>query len=231
MEIKYIAHLYNDFKTKFGLPRQSGLAEHLMSKIVMEPEYRVAEAFRGIEDYGRLWLLWEFHEAKTASGWSPTVRPPRLGGNVRVGVFATRSPFRPNSIGLSCVKLERFHIDGKDGPVLFVSGADLQNGTPILDIKPYLPYADSWPEAPAGFTDTREKKTLAVEYAVPLPADMTAEQAAALDEALKNDPRPAYQSDPDRVYGMRYGNWDVRFRVDGGKLVVEEVYLSPLSSE
>ncbi|MBQ6164066.1 MAG: tRNA (N6-threonylcarbamoyladenosine(37)-N6)-methyltransferase TrmO [Clostridia bacterium] len=223
MEVRYIARLYNDFNTKFGLPRQSGMADHLLSRIVMEKPYRVAEAFRGIEGYERLWLVWEFHEAKKEGEWSPTVRPPRLGGNERVGVFATRSPYRPNAIGLSCVKLEKFYIDEKEGPVLIVSGADLQNGTPILDIKPYLPYADSYPKAAAGFTDTTEKKTLAVRYAVSLPSDMTAEQRAALDEALKNDPRPAYQSDPDRVYGMSYGKWDVRFGVVGDELIVREV--------
>ncbi len=223
MEVRYIARLYNDFNTKFGLPRQSGMAEHLLSRIVMEKPYRVAEAFRGIEGYERLWLVWEFHEAKKEGEWSPTVRPPRLGGNERVGVFATRSPYRPNAIGLSCVKLEKFYIDEIEGPVLIVSGADLQNGTPILDIKPYLPYADSYPKAAAGFTDTTEKKTLAVRYAVSLPSDMTAEQRAALDEALKNDPRPAYQSDPDRVYGMSYGKWDVRFGVVGDELIVREV--------
>ena len=220
MEFEYIARLHNDFRTKFGLPRQSGLAEHLYSRVVMEKPYRIAEAFRGIEDFDRLWLLWEFHEAKKENGWSPTVRPPRLGGNERVGVFATRSPFRPNSIGLTCVKLERFYIDEKDGPVLIVSGADMQDGTPIFDIKPYIPYADSYPDAAGGFTDKREKKTLAVAYNAPIPDGMTELQREALDEALKNDPRPAYQSDPDRVYGMAYGRWDVRFNVRGDTLTV-----------
>ena len=226
MNVEYIAYLYNDFKTKFGLPRQSGMAEHLLSKIVMEKTYRVAEAFRGIDGYERLWLVWEFHEAKKEGEWSPTVRPPRLGGNERVGVFSTRSPYRPNAIGLSCVKLEKFYIDEKDGPVLIVSGADLQNGTPILDIKPYLPYADSYPDAAAGFTDTTEKKTLNVTYEVSLPSKMSDAQRAALDEALKNDPRPAYQSDPDRVYGMRYAQWDVRFVVDGEMLIVKQIIRS-----
>ena len=219
-DFQCIAKIQNDFKTKFGLPRQSGMAEHLISKIVMEKPFRVPDAFRGIEEFERLWLIWEFHTAKKEGEWSPTVRPPRLGGNERVGVFATRSPYRPNSVGLTCVKLEKYYIDKNDGPVLIVSGADLQDGTPIFDIKPYLPYADSYPDAAAGFTDRRQKKTLSVVYGAPVPAGMSDPQRKALDEALKNDPRPAYQSDPDRVYGMRYGSWDVRFRVSGETLTV-----------
>ncbi|MBR1812032.1 MAG: tRNA (N6-threonylcarbamoyladenosine(37)-N6)-methyltransferase TrmO [Clostridia bacterium] len=218
-----IAVIHNDFKEKFGLPRQSGLSVHLLSEIIMEPPYRNPDAFRGIEDFERLWLLWEFSEAKKADGWSPTVRPPRLGGNQRMGVFATRSPFRPNAIGLTCVKLEKFEITEKYGPVLTVSGADLMDGTPILDIKPYLPYADSYPDAAAGFTAQIPKPTLQIVWRAAVPPDMTPAQRLALEEALADDPRPAYQNDPVRVYGMAYGSWNVKFVIDGAVATVCEI--------
>ncbi|MBQ3229614.1 MAG: tRNA (N6-threonylcarbamoyladenosine(37)-N6)-methyltransferase TrmO [Clostridia bacterium] len=219
--IKPIAYISNDLKTKFGVPRQSGLAKELISKIIFEPEYRIADALRGITDFSHLWLIWGFSEARRES-WSPTVRPPRLGGNERVGVFATRSPFRPNSLALSCVKLERIEQDAELGNILVVSGADLMNGTPIYDIKPYLPYADSVPEASGGFAPDGGK-TLSVQYAEGSLSALSSEQRTALIELLERDPRPQYHSDPDRVYGMEYGDFEVKFRVDGKVLYLLSV--------
>ncbi|MBQ9848134.1 MAG: tRNA (N6-threonylcarbamoyladenosine(37)-N6)-methyltransferase TrmO [Clostridia bacterium] len=219
--IKPIAYISNDLKTKFGVPRQSGLAKELISKIIFEPEYRIADALRGITDFSHLWLIWGFSEARRES-WSPTVRPPRLGGNERVGVFATRSPFRPNSLALSCVKLERIEQDAALGNILVVSGADLMNGTPIYDIKPYLPYADSVPEASGGFAPDGGK-TLSVQYAEGSLSALSSEQRTALIELLERDPRPQYHSDPDRVYGMEYGDFEVKFRVDGKVLYLLSV--------
>lgn len=219
--IKPIAYISNDLKTKFGIPRQSGLAKELISKIIFEPEYRIADALRGITDFSHLWLIWGFSEARRES-WSPTVRPPRLGGNERVGVFATRSPFRPNSLALSCVKLERIEQDAELGNILVVSGADLMNGTPIYDIKPYLPYADSVPEASGGFAPDGGK-TLSVQYAEGSLSALSSEQRTALIELLERDPRPQYHSDPDRVYGMEYGDFEVKFRVDGKVLYLLSV--------
>lgn len=213
-----IARICNDYTGKFGIPRQSGLAPDLVSKIVMEPAYRQTDAFRGIESYSRLWLVWVFSE-NIDRGWSPTVRPPKLGGNERRGVFAARSPFRPNPIGLSCVKLEKFEPEGGPGPVLWVSGADLMNGTPILDIKPYVPYADAFPEAAVGFSTPGDDRCH-VRTLVPYPAEMTQRQRAALEEILAQDPRPGYQDDPERVYGMYYGVWNVRFRSQNGEIVI-----------
>lgn len=220
--MKMIARIQNGFETKFGVPRQSGLAGSVISRIVFEPEYRSPEALRGLEDFSHLWLIWEFSEAKRDT-WSPTVRPPRLGGNTRMGVFATRSPFRPNPIGLSCVKIEEIRLQSDEGPVIFVSGADLMNGTPIYDIKPYLPYADCHPEAAGGFTDAVERKRLIVNCPSELLAQIPEAHRAAVLEILSQDPRPSYQHDPERVYGMAYAGMDVRFRVDGERLTVTEI--------
>ena len=213
--MEVIARIRNDFPTKFGLPRQSGLAPSLRSKIVFEPAYRVPEALRGLDGFSHIWLIWGFSEAK---GWQPTVRPPRLGGNVRMGVFATRSPFRPNPIGLSSVRLDRIGTEGADGPVLYVSGADLMDGTPIYDIKPYLPGVDAHPEASEGFVGTRAQTLLDVAIAPVLAARLDEGQLAALREILAQDPRPAYHDDPERVYGLSYAGLDIHFTVAGQRL-------------
>lgn len=215
-----IAHIYNDYTEKFGVPRQSGLNPALLSRIVMEPAFRAPEAFRGIEAYSHLWLIWEFSQVPADAPFSPTVRPPRLGGNTRVGVFATRSPFRPNRLGLSCVELVRLE-ETADGPVLIVAGADLMNGTPVYDIKPYLPYADAVPDARVNEALSRE--LLAVEIPEELAVQLPTDKLPALTEMLALDPRPAYQDDPQRVYGVRFGAYNVRFRVEGGVLHVTGV--------
>jgi len=220
MEI--IARIHNDFATKFGLPRQSGLVPQLRSVIVFEEPYRVPEALRGLEDYSHLWLLWEFHQAKREN-WSPTVRPPRLGGNARMGVFATRSPFRPNNIGLSCVKLEEIRRDEKLGHVLVVSGADLMDGTPIYDIKPYLPYADCHPEATGGFAHRVKDYALQVVLPDELKAKVPGDKLEALLGVLAQDPRPGYQRDPQRVYGFAFGGMEVKFTVEGDTLTVQSI--------
>ena len=194
--LRVIARIHSDFPTKFGIPRQSGLVEALRAAVVFEPEYRNPDALRGLEGFSHLWLIWQFSQAVRES-WSPTVRPPRLGGNTRMGVFATRSPFRPNPIGLSCVRLERIEQHPQWGPVLWVAGADLMDGTPIYDVKPYLPYADCRPEAAGGF-------------------------ASQPKEA--QDPRPTYQHDPDRVYGLAFGGWEVKFTVAEDVLTVREIF-------
>ena len=212
MEMKPIGWIRSDFESKFGIPRQSGLVEELRAQVVFAPEYRVREAFRGLEGFSHLWLLWEFSETVRQS-WSPTVRPPRLGGNRRMGVFATRSPFRPNPIGLSCVRLERVELDSPDGPVLHVLGADLLNGTPIFDIKPYLPYADCRVDATGGFAPDYEKNRLTVEFPPELAAKVPGEKLAALTAILAGDPRPSYQKDPGRVYGMSFAGLEVKFSV------------------
>ena len=217
--MKIIAHITTDFPTKFGIPRQSGCVESLRGRIIMEPEYRQPEAFRGLEDFSHIWLLWEFSEA-IRSDWSPTVRPPRLGGNVRKGVFATRSPFRPNPLGLSCVKLEKIEFDKKLGPVLYVTGADLMDRTPIYDIKPYLPEFDSHPSALGGFTAQINKKALEVAIPEELLLKLPEELRQPLREVLAHDPRPGYQEDPHRIYGMPFGGFDVRFWVAEGILRV-----------
>lgn len=222
MEIKPIAHINTDFKEKFGIPRQSGLVEALQASIVFEPEYRVPDAVRGLEEFSHIWLLWEFSRAHRES-WSPTVRPPRLGGNKRVGVFATRSPFRPNALGLSVVRLEGVETDGPTGPVLHVSGADLLDGTPIYDIKPYLPYADAIPGASGGFTDQTARRLLTVECPQELLTALPPEKREALLAVLAQDPRPSYQSDPDRVYGMAFAGAEIRFTVEGGTLTVRGI--------
>lgn len=220
MEI--IAHLHNDFPTKFGLPRQSGLVDTLESVIVFTPEYRVPEALRGLEDFSHLWLVWQFHQAQRET-WSPTVRPPRLGGNTRLGMFATRSPFRPNPIGLTCVKLEKIVRDPRLGHILYVTGADMMDGTPILDIKPYIPYADCHPEASGSFADVHAEDRLTVDFPDALLARVPEDRRATLLSALAQDPRPAYQHDPDRVYGFSYAGLEVRFTVCGDTLTVTGV--------
>ncbi len=221
-EMRIIARIHNDFPTKFGIPHQSNRLDALKATIVFEKEYRVRDAVRGLEEYSYIWLLWQFSEA-VRDDWSPTVRPPRLGGNTRMGVFATRSPFRPNNIGLSSVKLEKIEQDPVLGPVLHISGADLMDGTPIYDIKPYLPYVDSHPEAAGGFTDRIEDYRLEVEFPEPLMEQIPKEQREALLEVLANDPRPRYQNDPDRLYGIAYGQKDIQFRVKDKKLQVANV--------
>ncbi len=217
-EMKVIARIRSDFPEKFGIPRQSGLVPQLRAKIVFEPEFRNADALRGIEGFSHLWLIWRF-SAAVRETWSPTVRPPRLGGNERVGVFATRSPFRPNAVGLSCVKLEGVAHEEGSGDVLIVSGADLMDGTPIYDVKPYLPYADAHPEARGGFAPS-PKETVAVDCPPELLAALPEGQREALLGVLAQDPRPQYQHDPERVYGMSFGGWDVKFRVCGERLEV-----------
>ena len=220
-EITPIARIETDFGTKFGIPRQAGLVQELKGRIVFEPAYRSAEAVRGIENYTHLWLIWQFSE-NIRNDWSPTVRPPRLGGNTRVGVFATRSPFRPNALGLSCVRLEALETDRQLGPVLLVSGADLMNGTPIFDIKPYIPYADCIPEASEGFAP-RPEAMLEVFFAEGTEAAVPCGKLEALKAVLRCDPRPRYQDDPERVYGMEFAGMDIHFCVDGNKLTVTEV--------
>ena len=221
-QVKVIAHIRSDFSTKFGIPRQSGLVDELTARIVFTPPFRNEAALRGLEGFSHIWLIWAFHQAQRAD-WSPTVRPPRLGGNTRMGVFATRSPFRPNSIGLSSVRLEKTELHPELGPVLHISGADLMNGTPIYDIKPYLPYADSHPEVRGGFTDKIEDYRLKVEFPETLIEKVPAEQREALVEVLANDPRPRYQNKPDKIYGLAYGSNDIHFTVREKKLTVCDV--------
>ena len=220
--VHVIARIHSDFSTKFGIPRQSGLVDALRSTVIFEPEFRSSEAVRGLEGFSHIWLLWQFSRA-VRDGWSPTVRPPRLGGNGRLGVFASRSPFRPNPIGLSAVRLVGVELGGGDGPLLHVAGADLMDGTPIYDIKPYIPYADAHPEATGGFTDAVPRRTLAVDCPPPLLEAVPAEKRGALLGVLAEDPRPSYQNDPRRVYGMSFAGVDVRFTVEGDRLTVREV--------
>ena len=220
--IQVIARMHSDFATKFGIPRQSGLVEELRSTIVFEPEFRNADALRGIEGFSHLWIIWQFSEA-VRTGWSPTVRPPRLGGNTRMGVFATRSPFRPNNLGLSCVKLLGVEETAEHGFVLHVGGADLMDGTPIFDIKPYVPYADAHPEAVGGFTDTADAFLLDVAFPDALLAILPAEKRQAAISVLSHDPRPSYQRKPDRVYGLTFAGYDIRFTVEDTILTVVAV--------
>ncbi len=220
MEMTPIAHIRSDFATKFGIPRQSGLVEELAAQVVFAPGYRDASALRGIEGFSHLWLLWEFSQSR---GWSPTVRPPRLGGNKRLGVFATRSPFRPNPIGLSCVRLIEVRQDRELGPVLVVAGADLMDGTPIYDIKPYLPYADCRPDAVGGFASAPREDGLEVSCPQELLEAVTEDKRAGLLAVLAQDPRPRYQDDPDRTYGMSFSGLEVKFRVEGERLTVTEI--------
>ena len=220
MDINPIAYIRTEFPEKFGIPRQSGLADNLRARIIFEPEYRNQDAVRGLEGFSHIWLIWEF-SANRRSCWQPTVRPPRLGGNVHMGVFATRSPFRPNPLGLSCVKLERIDMDDREGPVIHVRGADLMDGTPIYDIKPYIKYSDSRPHAVCGYVDDLPERTLKVilpEECSSLIEDKTV--IPALVETLSLDPRPSYHDDPERVYGLSFADLNVRFKVKDGVLNV-----------
>lgn len=217
-----VARMRSDFATKFGIPRQSGLVQDLRSTIVFEPKYRNPEALRGIEGYDYLWLIWQFSEA-VREEWSPTVRPPRLGGNARMGVFATRSPFRPNSLGLSCVRLLGVEHTQEFGTVLHVGGADLMDGTPIFDVKPYVPYADSHPDAKGGFTDGAGEYLLQVDFPQTLLEKLPEEKRSAAVGVLSHDPRPSYQRKPGRIYGLSFAGWDIRFTVDGDILTVVDI--------
>lgn len=220
MELTPIAHIRSDFSEKFGIPRQSGLVEELTAAVVFEPEYRDPSALRGLEGFSHLWLIWEFSRSR---GWSPTVRPPRLGGNKRLGVFATRSPFRPNPLGLSCVRLVEVRQDRALGPVLVVAGADLLDGTPIYDVKPYLPYADCKPDAVGGFAAQPKGADLTVDCPPALLDRVPEDKRSALLDVLAQDPRPRYQDDPARVYGMAFAGLEVKFRVAGERLTVTEI--------
>ncbi len=217
--MKVIGHIRTDFPSKFGIPRQSGLIDGLKGKIILEPEYRNPQVYKGIEEFSHIWLLWEFSEAKKEH-WSATVKPPRLGGKKRMGVFATRAPFRPNNIGLSCVKLDRVEQDEKDGPVLWVAGVDLLDGTPIYDIKPYIPLTDCHPEASEGYTRETKIHELKVEFPEKLLNQYPEEKRQAVLGILAQDPRPTYFQDPERVYGVPFAGFDVKFRVDGDLLIV-----------
>ena len=228
MEFKIvpIAHIRTDFPEKFGIPRQSGVVAELKGQIVFEPEFRNPDMLKGLEEFSHLWIIWQFSENLDAAGnvrWSPTVRPPRLGGNTRLGVFATRSPFRPNPIGISVAKIENIELNTPDGPVINVRGADMVDGTPIYDIKPYIPYADSIPDAKGGFTDNMEYKTLNVTWQIDK-KDIPEDVCQSLEKILSNDPRPHYQNDPDRIYGMSYAGYEVKFRVSGDVVFIIQVY-------
>lgn len=222
IQIDIIARMHSDFATKFGIPRQSGLVEALRSTIVFEPEYRNADALRGIEDFSHLWIIWQFSEA-VRQGWSPTVRPPRLGGNTRLGVFATRSPFRPNNLGLSCVQLLGAEHTEKFGTVLHVGGADLMDGTPIFDIKPYIPYSDCKPQATGGFTDHAADFLLQVDFPPALLEKLPESKRLAAIGVLSHDPRPAYQRTAGRIYGLAFAGHNIRFTVTDKTLTVVEV--------
>lgn len=224
--MKIIAHIHTDFPTKFGVPRQSGLIEALKGIVVFEPEYRNPEAVRGLESFSHIWLIWKFSEAVRET-WSPTVRPPRLGGNTRIGVFATRSPFRPNPIGLSSVKLDKIEMHPDFGPLLHISGADLMDKTPIYDIKPYLTYTDCHLEAMGGFTESLADRRLEVDFPKELLHLIPEERREAVLAVLAHDPRPSYQNDPQRIYGLEFAGVDIRFTVQDSILSVCEVV--PLS--
>ncbi|MDD6967424.1 MAG: tRNA (N6-threonylcarbamoyladenosine(37)-N6)-methyltransferase TrmO [Candidatus Faecousia sp.] len=217
-----IARMHSDFGSKFGIPRQSGLVESLQSTICFEPEFRNEDALRGIEEFSHLWIIWQFSEA-VRQGWSPTVRPPRLGGNTRMGVFATRSPFRPNNLGLSCVRLLGVERTEEYGTVLHVGGADLMDGTPIFDLKPYIPYSDCKPEASGGFTDRAGSFLLEVDFPDELLNKLPVQKREAAIGVLSHDPRPSYQDDPQRIYGLSFAGFNIRFRVQGKLLTVLEV--------
>ena len=222
VNIQIIARMHSDFATKFGIPRQSGLVEELRSTIIFEPEFRNPDALRGIEDFSHLWIIWQFSGA-VRQGWSPTVRPPRLGGNTRMGVFATRSPFRPNNLGLSSVKLLGVEHTEKYGAVLHVGGADLMDGTPIFDIKPYIPYGDCHPEATGGFTDQAGEFLLKVDFPSRLLHILPPDKREAAAKVLSHDPRPSYQRNPGRIYGLTFAGYDIRFKVNDDVLTVVEV--------
>ena len=220
--MKIIARIRNDFKEKFGIPRQSGIADGFLSEIVFEPEYRVPEALRGIDGYSHLWLIWQFSEA-VRDGWSPTVRPPRLGGNKRMGVFATRSPFRPNSIGLSSVRLVEIKPTKSEGTILVVSGADLLDGTPIYDIKPYLPFTDSHPDAIGGFADEVKNYSLEVDFPEKLLLAVDESKRNGLIKLLSGDPRPSYIDDGERIYTFSFADYEISFKVIDKRLTVTNV--------
>lgn len=222
ISMKIIARMKSDFPDKFGIPRQSGIVQSLTATIVFEPEYRNIDALRGLEDFSHLWIIWQFSKA-VRDHWSPTVRPPRLGGNTRMGVFATRSPFRPNAIGLSSVKILSIEQTNEFGPVIHVSGADLMDGTPILDIKPYIPYSDCHTDATGGFTDAAADFILTVEIAPELLHRVPEGKQQALMDVLSHDPRPSYQNDSERVYGLSFADLNIRFRVCGKVLTVLEI--------
>ena len=230
MEIEPIAYIKTDFKEKFGIPRQSSLASNTVGKITFKKEFRNPDALKGLEGFSHLWLIWEFSaNSNKSDGWSPLVRPPRLGGNTYMGVFATRSPFRPNPLGLSCVELERVDWDAQDGPVILVKGADLMDGTPIDDIKPYIGYADSRPEAVCGYVDALEEKTLKVVIPENIKAVIADEKISnALSEVLSLDPRPSYHNDPDREYGMSFAGYNVKFRIVE-ECGVQNLYVTDIS--
>lgn len=219
--MKIIAHIKNDFTSKFGIPRQSGLVPEMMSQIIFEPEFRNPDAIRGLEDFSHLWLIWNFSQSKPTE--SLTVRPPRLGGNKRMGVFATRSPFRPNPIGLSCVQIEKIEIDADLGPVISVLSADLMDGTPIYDIKPYIPYADCIPNAVGGFADNVKEYRLNVNMPSDICGDIDEKFKSALYEILANDPRPSYQNEPERIYSFEFGGYKIRFKADEKNLTLTEL--------
>ncbi len=222
MELVRIAVAESDYTSKFGVPRQSGLVEEVITTIVFEKAFRSEEALRGLEEFSHIWLIWGFDKAER-KGWSPTVRPPRLGGNRRIGVFATRSPYRPNGLGLSCVRLLEIRKEPGKGTVLKVAGADLMNGTPIYDIKPYLPYADAQAEATGGFTDRTEKRRLMVLISEEIRKRLGEETAHRLEKVLEQDPRPAYQDDPERIYGFEFGGKNIRFKVNGDTAEIMDV--------
>ncbi len=219
--VRSIAHIETAFGSKFGVPRQSGIADALEARVIFEPEYRIPEAFRGLEEFSHIWLIWSFSEVPQKD-WTPTVRPPMLGGNVRMGVFATRSPFRPNTLGLSSVRLIGIDWECKEAPVLVVAGADLMNNTPIFDVKPYLPFTDSHPKAKGGFTENvlRDEKKLKVEIPEKISRILGTEQIEALRQVLEHDPRPHYQHDENRIYGMDFMKINIRFSVKDGVLTV-----------
>ena len=221
LTFKIIARIKSDFREKFVIPRQSGIVQNLRSTIRFEPEFRNADALRGLEGFSHLWIMWIFSE-NIRSTWSPTVRPPRLGGNKRLGVFATRSSFRPNPIALSCVKIEQINLNGAEGPEIIVSGADLMDGTPIVDIKPYLPYTDAHPEAMGGFADAVRQIKLHVKE-TDLLRKVSKDKRSALIEVLEQDPRPAYQNDPERTYGFTFANYEIKFKVHDDELEVVSV--------
>ncbi len=224
MEIRPIAYIHTEFPEKFGIPRQSGLAKSLLGRIVFEPEYRNPDALRGLDGFSHLWLIWEFSANRRTSPWQPTVRPPRLGGNEHMGVFATRSPFRPNPLGLSCVKIDSIELSSDDGPVINVLGADLMDGTPIYDIKPYIRYADARPEAVCGYVDSLEEISLKVVMPAELSEKIEDKKIIpALIDTLRLDPRPSYHNDSERVYGLSFGGYNVRFRVGDSVLTVTDV--------
>ena len=221
-EIQAIAHIVTDFSSKFGIPRQSGLVEELEGKILFEPEYGTKESVKGLEEFSHIWLIWGFSENRREN-YSLTVRPPKLGGNTRKGVFSTRSPFRPNGLGLSCVRLERIEFDEKERPILYVKGADLMDGTPIFDIKPYIPYSDCHPEAEGSFASVHQNDRIKVDIPEELERLVPEEKRPALYAVLEQDPRPAYQQDPERIYGFPFAGMEIRFRVKDDCLTVCEV--------